>query len=157
MTFHRSEFRLKVSRFAAICQFELQWGQNQCLTARLNYPASLEQLYQGWQQAYLNFYQQHFPEPPTSSAPDAMRARAVGSGGVQPRIDWAERLDDAEHELRHAFRNWLWQGELHDIRQAIAAASHRLEAAHEKLRFCSPAIQLIWCGCLGKLGKSLMI
>ena len=43
-----AEFRLKVSRFELLCQFELTWGEAQCITARHPYPPNLDKLYQDW-------------------------------------------------------------------------------------------------------------
>lgn len=128
-------FRLRVSRFDAICQFELTWGQNQCITARLNYSGVLDALYQDWQQAYLNFYQskQQIPDP-SATEPSPMRARVVNSGSVTPNIDWQSRLIDAEIALLREFQDWLWQGELRDISKAIAAASRQLgESSEQKI------------------------
>lgn len=132
MTSQNSVFRLKVSRFDALCQFELTWGQGQCLMARLTYPQLLDQLYQDWQQTYLNFYnsKRHIPEPtasdPTASEPSPMRARVVTSGNVMPTGDWKTELIDAETALLREFQAWLWQGELREISKAIAAVSRQL-------------------------------
>jgi CHASE2 domain/CHAT domain len=115
-------FNLEVSRFGDICQFKLTWGQQQSLTARLNYPPSLDALYQG---------KQRLTEPVASEPPESspLRARVVSSGGVTPTVDWQARLMDAETPLLRGFQNWLEQGELRDIRKTIAAASRQLEEA----------------------------
>ncbi len=125
-------FRLKVTQFDAICQFELTWGQGQCLTARLAYPSQLDELYRDWQQAYLNFYKSRQQliepiEPISETQASPLRARGVASGGVMPNADWKARLDDAEKLLLRGFQNWLWQGELREISKAIALASQQLE------------------------------
>lgn len=128
-----SIFRLKVARFDAICQFELSWGQDQCLTARLNYPAALDARYQEWQQAYLNFYQrQQQISEPVVSEPSPLRARVVDSGSITPSMDWQAHLIDAETPLLREFRDWLWCGELRDISKTIAAASRQLEATSDQ-------------------------
>lgn len=129
-------FNLEVARFGDICQFKLTWGKQQSLTARLNYPPSLDKLYQDWLQAYLNFYQsqQQFVEPitPEPAEPSPLRARVVSSGGVTPTVDWQARLIDAEMPLLRGFQNWLEQGELRDIRKTIAAASRQREEADDQ-------------------------
>jgi hypothetical protein len=148
MTSANPVFRLKVSRFDAICQFELTWGQGQCLTARLTYPKKLDQLYQDWRQAYLNFYHSKRQLLPVEDA-SPMRARVVSSGDVVPSIDWQASLIDAEMQLLRDFQNWLDQGDLRDIRKTIAAASRQLEATNQKIDVfltCEPIdlVRLPW-------------
>lgn len=151
MTSQNVVFRLKVSRFDALCQFELTWGEGQSLIARLNYPLTLDQLYQDWQQAYLNFYssKRHIPGP-VSVEPSSLRARAVTSGNVMPVIDWQAELIDAETALLREFQIWLWQGELREISKAIAAASRQLtEGSNQKIDIlltCDPLdlVRLPW-------------
>lgn len=141
MTSTHTSFNLEVSRFGAICQFKLTWGQQQSLTARIDYPPGLDTLYQDWQQAYLNHYQskQQLADPTASESaePSPLRARAVSSGGVTPTIDWQARLIEAETPLLRGFQNWLEQGELRDIRKTIAAASRQLEeSSDQKIDVC---------------------
>lgn len=151
MTSQNSVFRLKVSRFDMLCQFELTWGEGQSLIARLKYPETLDSLYQDWQQAYLNFYnsRRHIPEP-MPFEPSPLRARAVTSGNVKPVVDWQSELIDAETALLREFQIWLWQGELREISKAIAAASRQLtEGSHQKidvLLTCDPIdlVRLPW-------------
>jgi hypothetical protein len=151
MTAQNVVFRLKVSRFDALCQFELTWGEGQSLIARLNYPLILDQLYQEWQQAYLNFYnsKRHIPDP-LPSEPSPLRARAVTSGTVQPVVDWQAELIDAETALLREFQIWLWQGELREISRAIAVASRQLiEGTDQKIDIlltCDPLdlVRLPW-------------
>ncbi|NJO80790.1 MAG: CHASE2 domain-containing protein [Cyanobacteria bacterium RM1_2_2] len=151
MTSQNRIFRLKVSRFEALCQFELTWGEGQSLIARLDYPETLDQLYQDWQQAYLNFYssRRYIPDP-LPSEPSPLRARAVTSGNVMPAVDWQAELIDAETALLREFQIWLWQGELREISKAIAAASRQLsEGADQKidvLLTCDPLdlVRLPW-------------
>jgi hypothetical protein len=150
-------FRLKVTQFDSLCQFELTWGQSQSLTARLQYPPHLEVLYQEWQRAYLNFYKSRSllaePIEPTLDStvePSPLRARVVNSGGLTTQVDWKARLDDAEKLLLRNFQNWLWQGELRDISRVIAAASQALgETVDHKidvLLSCDPIhlVRLPW-------------
>jgi hypothetical protein len=151
MTSQNTVFRLKVSRFEALCQFELTWGEAQSLIARLHYPETLDSLYQAWQQAYLNFYssRRYIPDP-IPSEPSPLRARAVTSGNVMPAVDWQATLIDAETALLREFQIWLWQGELREISKAIAAASRQLtEAADQKIDIlltCDPLdlVRLPW-------------
>ena len=105
-------FNLKVQKFEQVCIFELSWGQGQRLTAEIDYPADLTQLYQSWRKAYFNFYQS-----------EEMRGRKVGGGVVVPVVDWHAELVKAESKFMYEFHRWLKSGELFDIREQIAQAS----------------------------------
>ncbi|MFM7425815.1 MAG: CHASE2 domain-containing protein [Elainella sp.] len=166
MTITHSEFRLNVLRLEGLCQFELSWGEAQCLTARLSYPAALDNLYRNWQRAYLNFYQSRQATeqtPPSDSqsssqsfpqtSPSAyLRAHVVNSGSISPNItDWQAELSEAETALLLEFRDWLCQGQLQDIRKTIAAASRQLpsslpETQIEVFLTCDPLdlVRLPW-------------
>jgi CHASE2 domain-containing sensor protein len=105
-------FRLKIWRVEQTCIFELAWGAGLQITAQLAYPESLTQLYQAWQQSYLNFY--------TTS----LRARVQGSGGIAaPTVDWRAQLVQAEARLLSEFYFWLSSAELLGIRSQIAQAA----------------------------------
>lgn len=134
-------FRLKVTQFDTLCQFELSWGESQSLTARLAYPRQLDALYEDWQRAYLNFYKSRtlLTEPidpvlldQPQTEPNSLRARVVTGGGITTQVDWKARLDDAEKLLLRHFHNWLWQGELREISRVIAIASQTLAETDAK-------------------------
>lgn len=109
-----SHYRLKVRRIEQICFFELSWGSGQELTTSVTYPETLTSLYQGWQQAYFNFYK------------SALRARVERSGElVSPAIDWRTKLVQAEASLLSEFYFWLSSAELLEIRAVIARAASR--------------------------------
>ncbi|BAY91018.1 MULTISPECIES: CHASE2 domain-containing protein [unclassified Tolypothrix] len=108
-------FNLKVQKIEQICLFELSWGKGQRLTAQVNYPSALGQLYQDWRRAYLNFYRS-----------DQMRGRAVDGGIAKLGIDWHAELVKAETKLMYEFHRWLRSAELYEIRAQIAQASQQL-------------------------------
>ncbi|BAZ00305.1 putative Chase2 sensor protein [Tolypothrix tenuis PCC 7101] len=108
-------FNLKVQKIEQICLFELSWGKGQRLTAQVNYPSALGQLYQDWRRAYLNFYRS-----------DQMRGRAVDGGIARLGIDWHAELVKAETKLMYEFHRWLRSAELYEIRAQIAQASQQL-------------------------------
>ena len=150
-----AEFRLKVSRFELLCQFELTWGEAQCITARHPYPPNLDQLYQDWQQAYLNFYQTwplpgqpiQLAQPTPQPAPPPMRAKLVQSGEIKPQLDWRTRLCDAETALLQEFHDWLCQGALREIRKTLTQAACGLEIEWVELFLtCDPSdlVRLPW-------------
>jgi CHASE2 domain-containing sensor protein len=120
-------YRLKVQQIEQVCLFELTWGQGQHLTATLNYPTALTQLYQEWQQVYISFYtttqtlpSATIPTPPNNS----MRGRVVGEAKLSAStIDLHAKLVQSEALLLHEFQRWLRDAELYEIREAIAYAS----------------------------------
>jgi len=104
-------FNLKVQKFEQICIFELSWGQGQRLTAEIDYPATLTQLFKSWQQAYFNFYKS-----------EDMRGRTVGGGVVVLAVDWHAELVKAESKFMYEFHRWLKSAEIYDIRDQITQA-----------------------------------
>ena len=101
--------RLKVQCIEKTCLFELTWGQGQHLSCTLTYPPSLTELYQDWRRTYISFYQ------------TSLRGRLEDSGSLTPPpIDWQARLVQAEAKLLYKFHRWLRNGELFEIRKAIA-------------------------------------
>lgn len=125
----KDSFRLKVQKIEQICLFELAWGKGQHLQATLNYPSTLMERYQEWQQSYLNFYKQIsatvLPSalPPANFEDHGLRARVMSSGGLAPTVDWRTRLVEAETQLLSEFHRWLRGAELFEIRSIIARAS----------------------------------
>jgi hypothetical protein len=105
MKFSAHIFNLTVQKIEQICLFDLSWGEGQRLTVQVNYPDILTQLYQEWQQAYLNFYQS-----------EQMRGRTIGGGIATIPIDWHAELVKAESKLMYEFHRWLRSAELYDIR-----------------------------------------
>ena len=78
-------FNLKIQKIEQICLFELSWGQGQRLTAQVNYPTYLTELYEDWRRAYLGFYRS-----------DDMRGRTVGGGVATLTLDWHAELVKTE-------------------------------------------------------------
>jgi CHASE2 domain-containing sensor protein len=111
-------FHLKVQQVENICLFELIWGKGQQLSVAVPYNEMLTQLYQEWQQIYLNFYK------------TALRGKVVdmGSLSVLP-IDWHAKLVQAEATLLYEFHHWLRSAQLYEVRAAIASFTkqHYLE------------------------------
>ncbi|MBE9225126.1 CHASE2 domain-containing protein [Phormidium sp. LEGE 05292] len=104
----KAVYKLKIERIDRTCRFELSWGNGQQLFATLEYPESLTKLYQEWQRIYLSFYN------------SALRGRVQSSGsGVMPKVDWHNKLIEAETEFLQAFNHWLRSAELFEIRQKI--------------------------------------
>ncbi len=102
-------FRLKIQQIDRACLFELSWGKGQQLTATLPYPDNLQQSYQRWQKAYLNFYR------------TALRGRIVATGKINPSPEeWHRQLVQAEAKLLSEFNYWLRSQELYEIRGKIA-------------------------------------
>jgi hypothetical protein len=112
MNANPSRFLLNIQQVDQTCLFELSWGQGQSLRTQLDYPASLTQAHQQWQQAYLSFYKK------------ALRGKAVGSGTFgQAKVDWHARLVQAEAHLLYEFHRWLRQEPLYELRATLARAA----------------------------------
>ncbi len=103
-----SIFNLKVQKFEEICIFELSWGQGQRLTAQIEYPTNLTQLFKNWQRAYFNCYQS-----------EDMRGRTVAGGVVVPVVNLHRELVQAESKFMYDFHRWLKSADLYDIRDQI--------------------------------------
>ncbi|MDY6938263.1 MAG: CHASE2 domain-containing protein [Cyanobacteriota bacterium] len=108
-------YSLKVQKIDRICVFELSWGQGQQLTAQLEYPLVLAQLYEDWRRIYLSFYK------------SALRGRVGGAGSMasQP-IDWHAKVVQAEATLMYEFHTWLRSEKLFKIRAQIAQTKANL-------------------------------
>jgi hypothetical protein len=111
---------LKVQQIHQVCRFELSWGQGQQLAATLDYPTEVVQRYQTWQRAYLSFYKTvESPIVPLGGGTE-LRGRSIASGSFTPVVDWHARLVEAETELLQGLHRWLRQGDLFEIRAALA-------------------------------------
>ncbi|MDJ0799542.1 MAG: CHASE2 domain-containing protein [Calothrix sp. MO_167.B12] len=119
-------FNLKIQQFEQLCIFELSWGQGQRLNAEIVYPATLTQLYQTWQRAYLNFYQSK-----------DMRGRTVSGGVVVPVVDWRAELVKAETKLMYEFHCWLKSAELYDIRNKITQINSEIDRIVQVFLTCT--------------------
>jgi hypothetical protein len=131
------KFRLKVQQIEQVCLFELSWGQGQQLSATVSYPATLNALFQNWQQVYLQFYKtasMAIAPSPAHDTHESLRGRAAESGGISSApVDWHARLVEAEAKLLYEFHRWLRSGELFEIRAQIAKAS-QAEGRSESLQ-----------------------
>ncbi|MEB3293587.1 MAG: CHASE2 domain-containing protein [Synechococcales bacterium] len=107
-----TSFLLYVQLVEQTCSFQLLWGNGQQLRVMLSYPASLTRLYERWQEAYLNFYQQGF----------RAKVAHLGSGNLSTP-DWRATLVQAEAALLSEFHFWLSSAELLPIRSQIAKAA----------------------------------
>jgi hypothetical protein len=110
-------FQLEVQRVQDKCLFKLSWSNGLQLKATLNYPETLNRLYQGWQLAYLNFYTV------------AMRGKVAVEGGTSTlaEVDWRIKLVQAEATLLSEFHQWLRSAELYEIRTQIGQSTKVLE------------------------------
>ncbi len=109
---HSMHFALDIQQIEQTCSFQLSWGRQLRLTAKLPYSDVLTTRYQSWQDAYLKFYNTGF------------RARIEQSGaGTLPEVDWRARLVQAEAALLSEFHFWLSSAELLPMRSAIAKAA----------------------------------
>ncbi len=112
MTQSTSVFHLKVRQVEQVCLFELSWGRGQQLSVTLPYPEMLSALYQEWSSVYLSFYK------------TTLRGRVAATGSIAPpTVDWHAKLVQVEAKLLYEFHRWLRQGELYEIRSAIARAA----------------------------------
>jgi CHASE2 domain-containing sensor protein len=125
-------FNLKIQKIEQICLFELSWGEGQRLSTQVSYPSNLNQIYQDWRQAYLNFYQS-----------DNMRGRIVDGGIAVINIDWHAELVKAESKLMYEFNRWLRSGELYEIRAQIARGSE--ESTNDNLIVNQPVQIFLTC------------
>jgi hypothetical protein len=127
MVFPASYFHLKVRQIEQVCLFELSWGEGQTRSVEIALSPNLNQHYQIWRQAYLNYYQ---------SA--QMRGRPDISGTIT--LDWRSLLSEAETQLLNTFQNWLQSAELYEIRAQLANAAQQVEAneAIQVFLTCSP-------------------
>jgi CHASE2 domain len=105
-------YRLRVQRVNRTCLFELSWGQEQRLSAQIDYPESLGMLYQEWQRIYLSFYHNNL-----------LGQAEVSGTYTLPTIDWHSALVKAEASLLYEFHQWLRSAQLYEIRTAIIRAS----------------------------------
>ena len=104
------KFKLEIQQIADTCLFKLMWGKGQQISTTIALPHNLFQLYQTWQQAYLNFYQ-------------AVRARVPKPKSDRLTLpqDWHRQLVQAEAQFLSTFHRWLRQEELYEIRAKIAS------------------------------------
>ena len=108
--------QLSVQRIGPQCTFELSGGSIPRQTCHLEYPHELNGLYQAWQAAYIGYYQQLRGEKVTSGQ--------MTSGPIPASGDYRKQLVEAEVQLLDTFHRWLKSAELHDLRAAIAQATH---------------------------------
>ncbi|MDJ0800954.1 MAG: CHASE2 domain-containing protein [Calothrix sp. MO_167.B12] len=110
MTFIRV-FQLKILKLSQYCHFELSWGKGLTISAKLDYPTSLEISYADWRQAYLNCYEN-------------LRGKVVKKGKIKaPPQDWQGKLREAEACFLSEFHLWLRNKQLYEIRETIADAA----------------------------------
>jgi len=155
MNLHPHSFRLKIHQQQQSCEFELSGGNGQQILSCLPTAAPVIQRYQEWQRAYLGFYQAmsltDLPITPDffPSADPSLRGRTGSSGRITPSsADRQTQLVQAETSLLLEFHRWLRDGELFEIRQAIAQASRQLQNSAQP-NHSAPILQLfITCSSL---------
>ncbi len=117
----RLEIELKLSVYSNInqavfeelkaptCEFKLSWGKENTCFAELLYPASLNNTYKQWQQAYQKYYNHQ------------SRGKVVASGSGSPVL--RDKLMEKESKLLFEFQRWLRDPKLDEIRSHILAAT----------------------------------
>ena len=100
-------FELKVTRIESTCIFELNWEAGKKITVSLQFSSSLDDYYQQWRKAYLDYYRN-------------LRGRKTGSGKGSIKKDYRSHLVNTHSKLLDEFHRWLFSPELIEIRREIA-------------------------------------
>lgn len=135
-----NQFSVRINYFKeqGQCLFELRWGDRNCITKYLNFPKTLQNTYDGWRRAYLDYYQ-HFPRSQSSPEPvenhirtQATRAIVKQKKQIKEPVEPKDRriaLVQAEAKLTNEFHYWLASPELEaictEIRNAAIATSQQ--------------------------------
>lgn len=135
-----NQFELRINYFKeqGQCLFELRWGDRNCITKYLNFPKTLQNTYDDWRCAYLDYYQ-HFPRSQGSPEPgknpirtQATRAIVKQTKQIKEPLEPKDRriaLVQAEAKLTNEFHYWLASPELEaicaEIRNAAIATSQQ--------------------------------
>lgn len=107
-------FELKVTKIESICIFELNWGAGQKITVSLHYPSLLDNYYEQWKKAYLDYYRN-------------LRGRKTASGKGNVKKDYRSHLVNTHSLLLDKFHRWLFSPELVEIRREIASSVNYLD------------------------------
>ncbi|MEO1428848.1 MAG: CHASE2 domain-containing protein [Cyanobacteria bacterium J06633_8] len=100
-------FELKVTKIESTCIFELNWQAGKKITVSLQYPSLLDDYYQQWRKAYLEYYRN-------------LRGRKTGGGKGSVKKDFRSHLVNTHSKLLDEFHRWLFSAELIEIRREIA-------------------------------------
>ncbi|MDY6898939.1 MAG: CHAT domain-containing protein, partial [Cyanobacteriota bacterium] len=123
-------FELKVTRIESTCIFELNWEAGKKITVSLQYSSSLDNYYQQWRKAYLDYYRN-------------LRGRKTASGKGSVKKDFRSHLVDTHSKLLDEFHRWLFSPELIEIRREIASSVNYLDDKQnewiEVFLTCTPA------------------
>ncbi|MEO1376490.1 MAG: hypothetical protein AAFW70_19775 [Cyanobacteria bacterium J06635_10] len=106
-------FELKVTKIESTCIFELNWEAGKKITVNLQYPSLLNNYYEQWKKAYLDYYRN-------------FRGRKTASGKGTVKKDFRSDLVNAQSKLLYEFHHWLFSPELVEIRRQIANSVNEL-------------------------------
>ncbi|MDJ0687220.1 MAG: CHASE2 domain-containing protein [Xenococcaceae cyanobacterium MO_188.B32] len=121
-----NQLKLIIKKIDYICDFELCWSGNSTLSAQVEYPQSLIDLYQKWRNAYFNHYK-------------SLRVKAETIIITQSTEDYHRLLRDAHYQLIDEFQRWLLSPELVKIRRKIVSIiNHNPQNDIDLLIACSP-------------------
>ena len=106
-------FELKVTKIESTCIFELNWEAGKKITVNLQYPSLLNNYYEQWRKAYLDYYRN-------------FRGRKTASGKGTVKKDFRSDLVNSQSKLLYEFHHWLFSPELVEIRREIATSVNNL-------------------------------
>jgi hypothetical protein len=107
-------FELKVTKIESTCIFELNWETGKKITVSLQYSSLLNDYYQQWRKAYLDYYRN-------------LRGRKTASGKGSVKKDFRSHLVNTHSKLLDEFHRWLFSPELVEIRREIANSVNYLD------------------------------
>ncbi|MEM7553044.1 MAG: CHASE2 domain-containing protein [Cyanobacteria bacterium P01_A01_bin.84] len=107
-------FELKVTKIESTCIFELNWEAGKRITISLQYPVLLDNYYEQWRKAYLDYYRN-------------LRGRKTASGKGSVKKDYRSHLVNTQSLLLYEFHRWLFSPELVEIRREIANSVNYLD------------------------------
>jgi CHASE2 domain len=116
-----------------ICLFTLSQGDDSPIKVELEYHSALNERYEQWKQAYINYYEaRDLPnlEPLSNSS---MRADLKAGGMLNPVKKKKSQLQQTQSDLLDIFSTWLANGNLQVIRQTLEEACTKLEVNSEQI------------------------
>ncbi|MEO1430790.1 MAG: CHASE2 domain-containing protein [Cyanobacteria bacterium J06633_8] len=112
-------FELNITKIESTCIFELNWEGGKKITVNLQYPNLLNDYYQQWKTAYLEYYRN-------------LRGRKKTSGKGIVTKDFRSDLVNSHTKLLYEFHRWLFSPELVEIRREIVNAVNNLSDKQKK-------------------------
>ena len=109
----RKIFELNVTKIESTCIFELNWEGGKRITVNLQYPNLINDYYEQWKTAYLEYYRN-------------LRGRKKTSGKGIITKDFRSDLVNSQSKLLDEFHHWLFSPELLEIRREIVNSANNL-------------------------------